>query len=345
LAQLTFITAIFSYNRGQLLDNCVRSIEFLCPETSVVVFDDGSDDRRTRATLRNIESRGHEVVINDKSPDEMHGGLYRNMNQALDLAIARGWSLVHLMQEDTQFVRHDPELVFELDRLFKELPDACQVTLHFWKTLSRGSGGSLLKDLRVYRASAVCDIGVVHPERLSRAGFRFGPSEHCAALRASSLGLSPYALLHPVIARVPWPLSYKYRAQGGGNERPTEAPLLVKPLGSHVVQHLMTRDVTKLPYGETYIVPWGWRCWSPYPTRPSLGRWLRSLVALAIQGHLSKRLVPRRVGDTNTSAKAVTTVLKTALPDTAGGGRSRPEGLIKLDEQPRRAATTSDSPH
>ena len=47
-----FMTAVFSYNRGQLLDNCVRSIEEFSPDTHITVFDDQSDEPETIETLR-----------------------------------------------------------------------------------------------------------------------------------------------------------------------------------------------------------------------------------------------------------------------------------------------------
>jgi hypothetical protein len=54
------LTAIFSFNRGQLLDNCVRSVEKFSPDTPIAVFDDASDDPETLRVLREVADRDHE---------------------------------------------------------------------------------------------------------------------------------------------------------------------------------------------------------------------------------------------------------------------------------------------
>ena len=52
---------IFSFNRGQFLQNCVQSIERAAPHASIAVFDDSSDDDFTRGVLQEISQR-HAVL-------------------------------------------------------------------------------------------------------------------------------------------------------------------------------------------------------------------------------------------------------------------------------------------
>lgn len=97
---------IFSFNRGQFLQNCVQSIERAAPHASIAVFDDNSYDDFTREVLQDI-SRRHAVLQPGKTSTHKLGGLYGNMQSALEYA--KDEQLVCFIQDDMQVVRQISE--------------------------------------------------------------------------------------------------------------------------------------------------------------------------------------------------------------------------------------------
>lgn len=93
---------IFSFNRGQYLQNCVDSIERCVPSARIAVFDDNSYDEETREILASIGKR-HDVLQPGKVSAHKLGGLYGNMQSALEYAAQE--DLVCFIQDDMQVVR------------------------------------------------------------------------------------------------------------------------------------------------------------------------------------------------------------------------------------------------
>jgi len=93
---------IFSFNRGQYLQNCVDSIEYCAPFARIAVFDDNSYDEHTQEVLKGIGKK-HTVIQPGHQSQRRLGGLYGNMQSALDYAANE--DLVCYLQDDTQMVR------------------------------------------------------------------------------------------------------------------------------------------------------------------------------------------------------------------------------------------------
>jgi hypothetical protein len=266
------------------------------PESRLTVFDDDSDDAYTREVLGRVDA---EIIASDAdrsspSVEHHHGRLFDNMNRALDMAQSRGIELLHLVQEDFQLVRREPEIFGIAAQLMAHV-DASQVTLHFWKRLGTHKF-RVLPDREGYISGpGMGDVGIFPVERLTQRGFRFGQSEAASSELALQLGLRAYSVADPVLARVPWPMHARFRALRGGM-RGTHAPLLVKPLGDREINALKKRELIRLPFGEDYCEPWGWRCWKPYPTGPSYRSWLKQILANARNNRSLNGLVPRRAG-------------------------------------------------
>lgn len=91
--------AIFSYNRGKYLRNCVESVHQNMPGVKITVFDDDSDEKETVAYLNTL---GEMVVTSRESSTSRHGNLYNNMQTALISAKSR---YLLFLQDDTQVVR------------------------------------------------------------------------------------------------------------------------------------------------------------------------------------------------------------------------------------------------
>jgi hypothetical protein len=296
---MTFLTAVFSYNRGQLLSNCVRSIERFSPTTKIVVFDDRSDDTVTLEVLERIAARGHEVVVNEHASTAEYGNQLANLNHSVQVARASGYRLLHLVEDDSQFVWRNPILVEHVLSLFDTIPDAAQVSPLFWKLASKASG-ALLKDLSAYRLRQPpsCMIGFVDVERLESRGFRHLDDELETTKLGSALGLELLALAYPVVTRVPWPMYTRHRVRMGKPSRGTK-PFLVKPLSHADIHRLRSRNLEEPPYSEHYCIPWGWRCWSPYGWTASYRTWARTLLVVALRRRSISGLIPRRAGDSD----------------------------------------------
>jgi glycosyltransferase involved in cell wall biosynthesis len=99
---MTMLFCIFSFNRGQFLQNCVDSIERCAPGARIAVFDDNSYDEATKEVLARLAER-HTVIQPGHNSQRRLGGLYGNMQSALDYA--RDEALVCYLQDDTQMVR------------------------------------------------------------------------------------------------------------------------------------------------------------------------------------------------------------------------------------------------
>jgi hypothetical protein len=292
---VTFLTAVFSYNRGQLLWNCVTSIEEFSPPTSIAIFDDLSEDPTTREVLDLLARRGHEVIATDgDTTDAVHGNLYANMNRALDLAHIRGFRMLHLVQDDVQLVWRNADLARHVAGILDAFPNAAQVMVHFWRRLGI-TYPTPLPDHRAYRMTSTGDLGFVDVARLRERGFRFRSSERASAETAASLALEAYAVGDPVVARVPWPMHARHRRMFGG-EKAAAAEFLVKPMTAAEQHELRSRGLARLPYGEDYCTPWGWRCWKPYPISPSYASWIKAIGKIAFQRRSLTGLTPRRVG-------------------------------------------------
>jgi hypothetical protein len=292
----SFLNVLFSFNRGPLLANCVESIRRFHPESPVVVFDDNSSDPETLRVLERIAGAGSEVVPSGPVKGPPYGNLYVNMNRALDLAASRGHEFVHFVQDDTQFVWRRADLVEHVTAIFRGHPNAYQMQVHFLKRLGQ-SHAEPLRDLRAYRIlTPGGDLGFFHVGRVRERGLEFGPTEKAWATRAAALGLEAYGTADPVMARIPWPKktgqgTTRGRVVGGARD------FLIRPLDALAVSRLVSRDVEQRPYGEDWCVPWGWRCWQPYPTDPSYARWTRAIVTTAVRRRSLRGLTPRRVGD------------------------------------------------
>lgn len=175
--------AIFSYNRGEFLENCVTSIERCAPGCGITVFDDHSDDEATQRALEAVGAR-HDVVRPPAAADAgKHGGLYANMQAALERFDAD--DEVCFLQDDMQLVRELGTADFDgFARYFDDHEGAAFIQPAFFKGCNRDSDTALTRfdpatggyvvD-RMDRSAGACysDIHVMRPGVLRAAGWRY----------------------------------------------------------------------------------------------------------------------------------------------------------------------------
>lgn len=98
---VSLTVAIMAFNRPRYLKNCIDSVRRFIPDAQILVVDDASDDPEQAAVLREAEQNGARVLTGG-AESSWHGGLYGNMQRALDECQT---SLLLYLQDDTQIVR------------------------------------------------------------------------------------------------------------------------------------------------------------------------------------------------------------------------------------------------
>jgi glycosyltransferase involved in cell wall biosynthesis len=96
---------IFSYNRADFLAHCLDSIRYCAPDFPVLIIDDNSTDPATIDVLN--QAQKDYLVIQPTNPDtslnSKHGGLYANLQLALDTL--GNEDLMCTLQDDMQLTR------------------------------------------------------------------------------------------------------------------------------------------------------------------------------------------------------------------------------------------------
>lgn len=93
---------VFSFNRADCLKNCIQSIESCVSNPAICIVDDNSCDPETVELLKHLESK-HDVLYAETTGENVRGGLYPNMQLALD-SMGPGQTFCFL-QDDMQMVR------------------------------------------------------------------------------------------------------------------------------------------------------------------------------------------------------------------------------------------------
>lgn len=287
---------VFSYNRGRFLGNCIASIEACVPDADIAVFDDDSNDEYTVQVLTKLSQR-HEVVQPGNQSSHKLGGLYGNMQSAIEYA--RDRSLVCFIQDDMQVVRSlKNEEIVGLEQVFDSNPEMAFLHPCFLKGLNRARDEATLTydpALDAFRRRATDQsagqyfsaILITRPSRLLEVGWRFRRSEPANDLQArehfQTIGhlFSPFAMWLPEVPAyrgkrktLALRLAEKWRGCGFF---PYEI------LSEREVESLQARPKHVLPFAEDFLVcvnpdlkkPWGY-----YPMQGS--RFLKKLNSLEL---------------------------------------------------------------
>jgi glycosyltransferase involved in cell wall biosynthesis len=202
------IVCVYSFNRGELLAECVRSIEHCAPDWPICVVDDNSDDPETRRILDRIEQR-HRVLTVQPSRRFKHGGLYANMQLALETFADE--PLLLALQDDVQIVRPieaDDERGWS--DFFDQYPGKAFLQPCFLRGLNRDRDRRSFKydgDHGVYWPSPTgqsagvhySDLHLTKPSRLLDAGWQFQGKEP-ANDRQAARNFGRMAYMHSPIA-------------------------------------------------------------------------------------------------------------------------------------------------
>ena len=279
--------AIFSYNRGAYLKNCVDSLQRNMPGIGWTVYDDGSDEPETVAYLQTL---GEAVRPMKSAGDDRHGGYYNNMQAALDAAQA---DYLLMLQDDLQVVRpFAPEDLFRIDQVFEQSPTTVFISPLFMKGSKRAYFEQRYQpdaQLRCYRWSAdpqetgkvpqkYADIAVLHVARLRQSGWRFAGSEEANGALADSLFGDMVQAAEPWVFYVPEEPAYRGRVLTYG------AKLAVRMSGNQVKSFqdmgvqacaaFAQRDLSVYPFAEDFVDTVDPRVRKPYKFNAYRTRWL-----------------------------------------------------------------------
>lgn len=263
------LTAVFTYNRGDLLDNCLRSLEQFGPGGDILVVDDGSDQPQQRRVLDAWSGRdGITVVRQEHRQDARLGGLYNNMQFAYDWAAEHGYELLLLNQDDQQFMWRDTGFWDKAARVFSARPKAIQFRPQFEKSLFQHDHANrfeYVEELAAWRhrKARFTAVGVFSVSRLQAFDWSFAGSEVDNHQQAAELELELYVPAIPTMAFVPEAPTW-HNAEASGRELSSPREFYLKPLDEQQLEQLNRDAGRTVAYIERYCLPWGWRTLSPY---------------------------------------------------------------------------------
>jgi len=224
MSDLNLDIFVFSYNRGQFLDNCLKTIEASNAKGfSVIVIDDNSDEPKTLSVLEEAKSRYNIELFRNTSEDKEFktGGLCGSMNLAMRIAQERKMAFALFIQDDMQFLRQIKEKDLEnFKSYFSSNPASMQLSLCFFPLRDHSQRGrEMVLDvsgvawtrLNEYEAgkSYFSDVGLFHVERFFEFLGHFEPGEEINSRRCSSAGLYRGLYRAPMMHWLPFPTSFR----------------------------------------------------------------------------------------------------------------------------------------
>lgn len=263
MSRITY--CIFSYNRGEFLRNAVRSIHRLT-SSPVCVIDDDSDDLETLTILASLAG-SCQVLRGSASAAGKHGGLYANMQRALD-ALGEA-ELLCFLQDDMQMLR--APAAQELDAFVKHCNDPggpAFLQPCFLKGATRdvdrrtlvASGDSPFY-VRLESGASVgryySDVCIFSPRRLSADGWRFALSEPMNERQAAAVYPLMGQLCAPVLMWLPGAPAWRGKRKTFAlrhAERVSACGFYpYQDLGAEAERRLLDRDSTVLPVAEDFL--------------------------------------------------------------------------------------------
>ena len=258
------LACLFTFNRPALMLNAVRSIDRFLPGCDGVVFDDASDVPGATAALDRVgkEFSGWSVRVAERAQRAGLQGLYRNMADALALAVEGGYDHCLFIEDDTQLVWQKPGQFNELDTLFAACPDAIQLQPLLYRRLNDYRDTmEYVRTARAYRTIQGFNTTAFWNMKIVRehADYRVIGAHRGSNLALNSAywlkrGYRLYADADPNMAIIPWVTSHSAgakRATGLRAANDTEA-FALQPLESDMIAALCAMPPHRLAMQEHF---------------------------------------------------------------------------------------------
>ncbi len=291
------IFCIFSYNRGRHLLNCVNSIEQCIEAPDIRIFDDNSNDPETLEALATIAAKHTVTASHDEVGQSKHGGLYGNMQRALDSLPNDAYTC--FLQDDMQLVR--PLSNDELGAIYQHFDDSqSAVFLHpcFLKLVNRKKNAKQMvlseNDFSYIRDSPsrsaghyYSDIFITQVKRLKQSGWRFKEREKLNEAQARQLFKPMHFLANPFIMWLPNVDCYRGKNKTLAlrwAEVSCKAGFYpIKLMSQSEQKALISRNKSTLPFAENYLTVMTGKVKVPWIYYPLQGRgFLKKLNALEL---------------------------------------------------------------
>lgn len=259
---------IFSFNRGSFLQNCLQSVLHYAPGCTVTIVDDNSTDPQTLDTLKNLPDNVT-LLQPRNSTDNRHGGLYNNMQ----LALERAADSEHLLflQDDMQLVRPLTATDYQyIEQYYQQFPRAAFLNPVFLKGQRRKRDQRITRldpDFPVYfrhypqkkhpRGLSYADVVIAKVSRLRKANWHFSRSEIDNALTAQQHFGSMGFMLHPFAMFLPQVPVYRGKRKSFAvtlaEKRSGTEPKVFTAMTEQQLQLFLQRDPQQLPVAEQFL--------------------------------------------------------------------------------------------
>lgn len=259
----TIEVAIFSFNRVTYLRNCVDSVKRNMPFATIRIYDDASTDPET---ISYLDKLGAVVISSSDGLGSKHGGLYGNMERAIEQA---GADMLLMIQDDVQIVRSvsEQELILMADSFdghgflgvtffkgqnFKLFVGAyagngtCYRPV-YQNTLSRNSQTNSYADV------ILCDVNTLREKKwvvqiteskmVQSAREIFGPMNHYR---------DPFVFFCP---QVPFFRDRSKSLSGRLAHKYVNGPVFFKDMDDQQIKALKERCLDSLPVAEDWLFP------------------------------------------------------------------------------------------
>jgi hypothetical protein len=258
---------VFSYNRGTFLQNCINSLLRHTRDCRICIVDDHSDCPDTRAYLANLPA-GVELLYGQVKDGARHGGLYNNMQLALDNCQS---GLIFFIQDDMQVVRDiDDEDMNYINGFFNHYSGAAFLHPMFLRGRRHRRDRritSLEADFPVYfreqpekknhRDLTYVDGVIAHAGRLKASGWQFVEGEAANADQAAPLfgkmGIWPF----PVAMFLPEVPVYRGKHKTWAVSKAEQwagiTPKAFIPMSPAETERLRRRNLNELPVAEDFL--------------------------------------------------------------------------------------------
>jgi glycosyltransferase involved in cell wall biosynthesis len=261
------IFCIFSYNRGEYLGNCISSIEKCIANPDIRVFDDNSNDLNTLDVLADIRKKYKVILPSDHSKQSKHGGLYGNMQHAVDNLPETACAC--FLQDDMQLVRPVEQAeINEIYAYFEHYKSAVFLHPSFLKLVNDEKDAkeiTLSNDGTLYTSSSLgncagryySDIFITQIGRLKQSGWQFENREKLNQVQAKDIFDPMHFMVNPFLMWLPNAACYRGKKKSVAlqwAEKRCKADLYpIKIMSSEESKAFLMRDKCSLPVAEKYL--------------------------------------------------------------------------------------------
>lgn len=286
--------AIFSYNRPDCLKNCLKSVRANLPQARIRVFDDNSDDPELLAYFATLPE-GMLVLPSYESGESRHGGLYPNMQHALDTAERR---YLIMLQDDTQVVREIDQVDLNaIERAFNDDPNRAFLSITFLRgaRIRRYRRDMILhRDVELYdtphtpgspeyeKRTAYFDISLWNVERL-KGNWTVLDSEGANVEQARERFSSMPHVAHPFAFHVPEVPFYRHRHRTLAARLTHwivgDPPKRFIQMNPQEVEAMRARDLDHWPIAEDFLTPADPNARRPFVYKDVKRHWWLSLLS------------------------------------------------------------------